>query len=90
MAHFESLIMLLGPLKKIEMNPWSSTVKDVSTEIAMPSPQYYLDVKDTDICTLDTKTSMATALEMGSTEIVLKDRSILFLISCSPAVYKFC
>ena len=60
------------------MNPCSSTVNDVSTEIAMPSPQYYLDVKDTDICTLDTKTSMATALEMGSTEIVLKDRSILF------------
>ena len=78
MAHFESLIMLLGALKEIEMNPCSSTVTDVSTEIAMPSPQYYLDVKDTDICTLDTKTSMATALEMGSTEIVLKDRSILF------------
>ncbi|XP_076471495.1 nuclear pore membrane glycoprotein 210-like [Babylonia areolata] len=46
-------------------------------EITMPSPQYYLDVKDTTICTLDTKTSMATALEMGSTEIVLKDRNIV-------------
>ncbi|KAL8601946.1 hypothetical protein ACOMHN_008438 [Nucella lapillus] len=46
-------------------------------KIAMPSPQYYLDVKDTNICTLDTQTSMATALEMGLTEIVLKDRNII-------------
>ena len=59
----------------------------ISTEITMPSTQYYLDIKDTDICMLDTKTSMATALEMGSTEIVLKDRSILFL--CSVLIMNF-
>ncbi|KAK7447124.1 hypothetical protein BaRGS_00040214 [Batillaria attramentaria] len=46
-------------------------------EIKMPSSQYYLEVQDSSICTLDTKTSMATALEMGSTEIVLKDRNIV-------------
>ncbi|XP_070200007.1 nuclear pore membrane glycoprotein 210-like [Littorina saxatilis] len=45
--------------------------------IPMPSQQYYLDVKNTGICILDAQTSMATALEMGSTEIVLKDRNIV-------------
>jgi hypothetical protein len=44
----------------------------------MPSPQYYLDVNKTKICTLDPQTSIATALMLGDTEIVLKDRSILF------------
>ncbi|XP_067655062.1 nuclear pore membrane glycoprotein 210-like isoform X1 [Haliotis asinina] len=47
------------------------------TKIKMPSPQYYLEMKDNDICSLDTATSVATALEMGSTNIVLKDRNIL-------------
>ncbi|XP_071099780.1 nuclear pore membrane glycoprotein 210-like isoform X2 [Haliotis cracherodii] len=47
------------------------------TKIKMPSPQYYLEMKDNDICSLDTSTSVATALEMGSTNIVLKDRNIL-------------
>ena len=78
--HFESLSILLDSLFEKKICKSIYVVIDVLTEIAMPSPQYYLDVKDTDICTLDTKTSMATALEMGSTEIVLKDRSILFLV----------
>ncbi|PVD33180.1 hypothetical protein C0Q70_04429, partial [Pomacea canaliculata] len=38
-------------------------------EISMPSPQYYLEVKDRSICSLDAEKSVATALEMGSTEI---------------------
>ncbi|XP_055899109.1 nuclear pore membrane glycoprotein 210-like [Biomphalaria glabrata] len=46
-------------------------------EIEMPSKQYYLEVKDGDICSFDRKTSMATALAMGSTEVVLKDRNII-------------
>ena len=45
--------------------------------IKMPSKQYYLEVKDRKICRLDMQTSMATAQELGTTEIVLKDRSIL-------------
>ncbi|GFS06125.1 nuclear pore membrane glycoprotein 210-like [Elysia marginata] len=46
-------------------------------EIKMPSKQYYLEVKDRKICRLDMQTSMATAQELGTTEVVLKDRSIL-------------
>ena len=44
----------------------------------MPHKQYYLEIQDDDICELDVQTSMATAKVMGNTEIVLKDRSILF------------
>lgn len=54
------------------------------TEIEMPSKQYYLEVKDGDICSFDRKTSMATALAMGSTEVVLKDRSILLFYLHGP------
>ncbi|GFN96241.1 nuclear pore membrane glycoprotein 210-like [Plakobranchus ocellatus] len=46
-------------------------------EIKMPSKQYYLEVKDRKICRLDMQTSMATALELGATEVVLKDRNIV-------------
>ena len=41
----------------------------------MPSPQFYLEVQDTMICTFDASTSTATAKELGSTEIVLMDKS---------------
>ena len=47
------------------------------TPIAMPSSQYYLEVVDTDVGTLNKKTSVVTAQEVGTTEIVLKDKSIL-------------
>ena len=43
----------------------------------MPHKQYYLQVKDDNICILDDPTSMATAKIIGSTEVVLKDKSIL-------------
>ncbi|XP_059163994.1 nuclear pore membrane glycoprotein 210-like [Physella acuta] len=46
-------------------------------EIKMPSKQYYLEIKDQDICKLDAQNSMATGLVMGSTEVVLKDRNIV-------------
>ncbi|KAH9518820.1 hypothetical protein Btru_006348 [Bulinus truncatus] len=46
-------------------------------EIEMPSKQYYLEVKDTGICSFHSQTSMATALTLGSTEVVLKDRNII-------------
>ncbi|KAK6175749.1 hypothetical protein SNE40_014142 [Patella caerulea] len=47
------------------------------SEITMPSLQYYIEVKDTDICTLETSRSVATALNIGSTEVVLKDKNIV-------------
>ena len=46
--------------------------------IAMPSQQYYLQLDDNTIATLDTKTSVATGIEFGDTEIKLKDKSILY------------
>ncbi|RUS72155.1 hypothetical protein EGW08_020082, partial [Elysia chlorotica] len=46
-------------------------------EIKMPSKQYYLEVKDRKICRLDMQTSMVTAQELGTTEVVLKDRNIV-------------
>ncbi|XP_050414022.1 nuclear pore membrane glycoprotein 210 isoform X1 [Patella vulgata] len=47
------------------------------SEITMPSLQYYIEVKDRDICTLETSRSVATALNIGSTEVVLKDKNIV-------------
>ncbi|ESO84308.1 hypothetical protein LOTGIDRAFT_236288 [Lottia gigantea] len=44
------------------------------SEITMPSNQYYLEVKDGEICTLEKSTSIATAQKIGSTEVVLKDK----------------
>ncbi|XP_041366942.1 nuclear pore membrane glycoprotein 210-like [Gigantopelta aegis] len=46
------------------------------TEIKMPSCQYYLEVVDALICKLNKKTSIVTAEELGTTEIVLKDKNI--------------
>jgi hypothetical protein len=43
----------------------------------MPSDQYQLQVDDAKIASLDARTSTATALEFGDTEVKLKDRSIL-------------
>lgn len=43
----------------------------------MPSAQFYLEVEEKDVCTLNPKTSVATGSEMGSTEIKLMDKSIL-------------
>lgn len=41
----------------------------------MPSPQYYLQVANDMISSLDAATSVATALELGETEIKLIDKS---------------
>jgi hypothetical protein len=43
----------------------------------MPSSQYYLEVGNKLIASMNEKTSTATALMMGETEVLLKDRSIL-------------
>ena len=43
----------------------------------MPSNQYFLEIKDDELASVDEKTSVATALQLGDTEVVLKDRSIL-------------
>ncbi|CAH1786082.1 unnamed protein product [Owenia fusiformis] len=45
--------------------------------IPMPSAQYYLEVETASIASLDTKTSIATALQLGHTEVVLRDRNIV-------------
>lgn len=46
-------------------------------EISLPSSQFVLEVEDTNVCLLDAKTSVAAGQQLGSTEIVLTDRSIL-------------
>ena len=47
------------------------------SEIKMPSPQFFLEVQNPLISSLDASTSVATALELGDTEIKLVDKSIL-------------
>ena len=45
----------------------------------MPSQQYYLEVANKEIASLNEGTSTATALFMGDTEVLLKDRRILIV-----------
>ncbi|CAG5123932.1 unnamed protein product, partial [Candidula unifasciata] len=47
------------------------------SQIKMPSKQYYLSVTEPAVCQLDAQTSMATALALGSTQVVLYDRNIV-------------
>lgn len=49
----------------------------IFSAIQMPSSQYYLEVVDSGIGTLDAATSIATAIELGETEVKLNDKSIL-------------
>ena len=44
--------------------------------MALPTEQYYLDVSDPKIATLDPSSSTVTAVKEGTTSIVLKDRNI--------------
>ncbi|KAL4239762.1 hypothetical protein ACF0H5_000565 [Mactra antiquata] len=44
--------------------------------IQMPSSQYYLEVVDSSIGTLEAATSITTALELGETEVKLVDKNI--------------
>ncbi|CAC5367420.1 NUP210 [Mytilus coruscus] len=68
----ESYVLMLATVKySVELVKATSII-----EINMPSPQFLLEVQDTMICTLDASTSTATALELGSTEIVLTDKNI--------------
>ena len=53
----------------------------------MPSPQYYLEVKNPELASLNTAVSTVTGTEYGYTEIILKDRSIL---SHSLATRRYC
>lgn len=48
-----------------------------STEISLPSSQFVLEIEDNSVSSFDAKTSIATGQQLGSTEIVLTDRSIL-------------
>ena len=45
-------------------------------ELAMPSDQYYLQIADPKIASLDTAASVVTGLKDGATSITLKDRNI--------------
>ena len=56
----------------------------------MPSSQFYLEVQNSMISSLDASTSVATALELGDTEIKLIDKSILALgiSECTRFVYQ--
>ncbi|XP_063400570.1 nuclear pore membrane glycoprotein 210-like [Mytilus trossulus] len=68
----ESYVLMLATVKyTVELVKATSII-----EINMPSPQFLLEVQDSMICTLDASTSTATALELGSTEIVLTDKNI--------------
>ncbi|XP_074660511.1 nuclear pore membrane glycoprotein 210-like [Tubulanus polymorphus] len=65
--------MLLGAevLYRVDLIGQTTT-----SEIPMPSEQYYLGVVNSKICTLASETSTITALALGDTEVVLKDRNI--------------
>ncbi|VDI43866.1 nuclear pore complex protein Nup210, partial [Mytilus galloprovincialis] len=68
----ESYVLMLATVKyTVELVKATSII-----DINMPSPQFLLEVQDSMICTLDASTSTATALELGSTEIVLTDKNI--------------
>ena len=45
-------------------------------ELTMPSDQYYLQVENTKVASLDTATSTVTGIKDGTTSITLKDRNI--------------
>ena len=45
------------------------------TEIPMPSTQYHLEVKDTKTCSLVPAKSLVYGEALGSTEVILKDKS---------------
>ncbi|ELU01491.1 hypothetical protein CAPTEDRAFT_222865 [Capitella teleta] len=47
-----------------------------NTEITMPSQQYYLELDDDGIGSLDAASSVVTGLVLGDTEIKLKDKNV--------------
>ncbi|XP_070565297.1 nuclear pore membrane glycoprotein 210-like isoform X2 [Ptychodera flava] len=44
--------------------------------VTMPSLQYSLELKDSDVASLDRATSIVTGITQGDTEIVLKDKNV--------------
>jgi len=44
--------------------------------VALPSPQYYLEVLDQSIAKLDEKTSQIEAIKEGHTSLMLRDRNV--------------
>lgn len=47
-----------------------------SHEVKMPSKQYYLELEDASVASLNSKTSTVTAVEFGFTELKLKDQTL--------------
>ncbi|RWS16815.1 nuclear pore membrane glycoprotein 210-like protein [Dinothrombium tinctorium] len=45
-------------------------------KISIPSEQYYFELSDTNVASLNVDTSVVTAVKEGSTSIILKDRNI--------------
>ncbi|XP_054278791.1 nuclear pore membrane glycoprotein 210-like [Macrosteles quadrilineatus] len=43
-------------------------------EISLPSPQYVLDVEDSDVIVIDASVSVVRGLRLGQTRVVLRDR----------------
>ena len=71
-------VSLCGNGLSDEMSLYLTNVNScLFSEIKMPSEQFYLEVVDKTISFLEAKTSVATALELGETEVKLIDRSIL-------------
>ncbi|PSN36073.1 hypothetical protein C0J52_06709 [Blattella germanica] len=46
------------------------------TEIPLPSNQYFLEVEDTKIATIDENTAVVTGLSKGKTKLLLHDRNV--------------
>ncbi|XP_052800976.1 nuclear pore membrane glycoprotein 210-like [Mya arenaria] len=68
----EAYILKFATVKyKVEQIRQNSVVA-----ITMPSAQFYLEAVESGICNLDPTTSVATALELGETEVKLIDKNI--------------
>ncbi|WAR01840.1 PO210-like protein, partial [Mya arenaria] len=71
----EAYILKFATVKyKVEQIRQNSVVA-----ITMPSAQFYLEAVESGICNLDPTTSVATALELGETEVKLIDKSFTVL-----------
>ncbi|XP_071795697.1 nuclear pore membrane glycoprotein 210-like isoform X2 [Asterias amurensis] len=51
------------------------------TVVPMPSAQYKLEIRNSGIASLDTKTSTVTGVSLGTTEVVLRDKNIKDAVS---------
>lgn len=69
-------IVLFGSLFYIVWR-WFLSEVPVS-EVTMPSKNYRLELENTTVATIDGRTSIVTGVNLGFTELKLKDQSILF------------